>query len=331
MCICCVTNCCCRKSPMKTINLSLLVLISCCLFFSLLTSLIRSGKTSRYKEDLIYLNLYNNDDISTLRYLPNIIKEENLNLRNLRNYTYYNGKEIATPEEEIEYQSLFKNWKKTEITLNLIRFFLFFFHFFIALYFLITRNKSLDLNENIFGKILSLSMASITLCIIQIVYTTILMYLRSMTVTTDDQIGFFYDINETTNFARCSAWNIIFDIIIVVLISICICFSYRIYYNVKFYKGKNIVEINKNGVIQIVQVNPNIQPGIIMVDQNGQYLYAQPIGNNQIPNIIYQGGYNIQGNINNGNNQNFIGNNNNIGNNQPVIGNNNIIDEKYNA
>ena len=68
-----------------------------------------------------------------------------------------------------------------------------------------------------------------------------------------------------------------------------------------------------------------------MVDQNGQYLYAQPIGNNQIPNVVYQGGYNIQGNINNGNNQNVIGNNNNIGNNQHVIGNNNIIDEKYNA
>ena len=51
--------------------------------------------------------------------------------------------------------------------------------------------------------------------VIQIVYTTILVYLRSVVVTTDDQIG-YYDINETTNFVNRNAWNIIFDIIILV-------------------------------------------------------------------------------------------------------------------
>ena len=149
------------------------------------------------------------------------------------------------------------------------------------------------------------------------------MYLRTMTFITDQQIGGYYE-DETTDFVNCSSWNVFFDTIIIILIGICLSFSYRIYYNAKNYNGKNIIQINKNGVVQIVQVNPNVQPGFIMVDQNGQYLYAQPIGNNQVPNIMYQGGYNVQGNNfnNNMNNQNNITGNNN---------NPNYISEKYNA
>ncbi len=325
MCICCVTSCCCRNSPMKTINISLLVLISCCLFFSLLTTIIRSAKTSRYKEDLDYLKYLSpeNENQLTLRYLPNIIKEQNSTFRNLRNYDDYNRKEYIEPQSEISYQSLFKKWKKIEIALNLIRFFLFIFHFIISLHFLINRNKSLDLIESILPITIKLSIGSITLCIIQIIYTPILMYLRTMTFITDQQIGGYYE-DETTDFVNCSSWNVFFDTIIIILIGICLSFSYRIYYNAKNYNGKNIIQINKNGVVQIVQVNPNVQPGFIMVDQNGQYLYAQPIGNNQVPNIMYQGGYNVQGNNfnNNLNNQNnIIGNNNNTNN----------LNEKYNA
>ena len=322
MCICCVTSCCCRNSPMKTINISLLVLIACSLFFSLLTTIIRSAKTSRYKEDLVYLK-YKYENQLTLRYLPNIIKEQNSTFRNLRNYDDYNRKEYIEPQSEISYQSLFKKWKKIEIALNLIRFFLFIFHFIISLHFLINRNKSLDLIESILPITIKLSIGSITLCIIQIIYTPILMYLRTMTFITDQQIGGYYE-DETTDFVNCSSWNVFFDTIIIILIGICLSFSYRIYYNAKNYNGKNIIQINKNGVVQIVQVNPNVQPGFIMVDQNGQYLYAQPIGNNQVPNIMYQGGYNVQGNNfnNNLNNQNnIIGNNNNTNN----------LNEKYNA
>ena len=325
MCMCCVTSCCCRNSPMKTINISLLVLIACSLFFSLLTTIIRSAKTSRYQYDIDYLKNYSieNKNTLSLRYLPNIIKDKNSTFRNLRNYYYYNGKKVYEPESEISHQSLFKKWKKTEIALNLIRFFLFIFHFLISLHFLINRNKSLDLKETILPITIKLSIVSIILCIIQIIYTTILMYLRSMTFITDQEIGGYYE-DETTDFADYNSYNVFFDTIIIILIGICLSFSYRIYYNAKYYNGKNIIQINKNGVVQIVQVNPNVQPGFIMVDQNGQYLYAQPIGNNQVPNIMYQGGYNVQGNNfnNNMNNQNNITGNNN---------NPNYLNEKYNA
>ncbi len=322
MCICCVTNCCCRNSPMKSINISLLVLISCCVFFSFLTTVIRAAKTSRYEYDLQYLNqTFIEDDSYVFRNLQNTIKDKNSTLRNLRDYYYNNG--VLEPQSQINYKSLFKKWEKVEITLNLLRFFLFIPHFIISLFFLIKRSKSLDLIESILPITIKLSIGSITLCIIQIIYTPILMYLRTMTFITDQQIGGYYE-DETTDFVNCSSWNVFFDTIIIILIGICLSFSYRIYYNSKYCKGKNIIDINKNGVVQIVQVNPNVQPGFIMVDQNGQYLYAQPIGNNQVPNIMYQGGYNVQGNNfnNNLNNQNnIIGNNNNTNN----------LNEKYNA
>ena len=327
MCICCVTNCCCRNSPMKSINISLLVLISCCVFFSFLTTVIRAAKTSRYEYDLQYLNqTFIEDDSYVFRNLQNTIKDKNSTLRNLRDYYYNNGEKMLEPQSQISHESLFKKWEKVEITLNLLRFFLFIPHFIISLFFLIKRSKSLDLIESILPKTINLSIISIALCIIQIVYTTILLFLRTMTVITDEEIGGYYE-DETTNFAYLTGWNALFDTIIIILISICLCFSYRIYYNSKYCKGKNIININKNGVVQIVQVNPNVQPGFIMVDQNGQYLYAQPIGNNQVPNIVYQGGYNIQGN--NYNNNNLNNQNNIIGNN--YNNNNNNINEKYNA
>ena len=122
MCICCVTNCCCRNSPMKSINISLLVLISCCVFFSFLTTVIRSAKTSRYEYDLQYLNqTFIEDDSYVFRNLQNTIKDKNSTLRNLRDYYYNNG--VLEPQSQINYKSLFKKWEKVEITLNLMIYF----------------------------------------------------------------------------------------------------------------------------------------------------------------------------------------------------------------
>ena len=140
-----------------------------------------------------------------------------------------------------------------------------------------------------------------------------------MTIITDDEIG-FYDLEKSTNFADRTSLNLFFDTVIIVLLGICISFSYKIYYNVKYMKGKNYnnKNYNNNQVVQIVQVNAVNQPGFIMVDQNGQYIYAQPIGNN--PNIVYQ-----QNQFRQGNNNNRSSRNNYIQND-----NNNDVNEKYN-
>lgn len=321
MCICCLT-CCCIKSPMKTINISLFVLIMISLFFSLITTANRAAKTSRFKEDLELLKTY---------------EEQNYynNLRILRDRTYYydsDGNKIIYPADEISSTSLFRNWKKGELTVNLLRFFLLIPHVLITFYLFFSRIRHLDLPESILRRTSVFSMISIIFSIILLIFSIIIEYLRALTILTDDEIG-YYNEKKTTNFVDRTSWNILLDTIMIVLFSICISFSYRVYYNSKFNEGKNqyqpprTQQIIKTGQPVIIAQN---QPGIIMVDQNGQYLYAQPIAPGQvISGAVYQGQYPnqfITNNQNIPNNQNNIYNNNN--NNQQ--GNINDINEKYN-
>ncbi len=329
MCICCLT-CCCVRAPMKTLNISLFVLITISLIFSFITSVNRAGKTSRYKEDLELLKYYKENFYYNLRTL------------NERTYFYDDGRKMIAPAETIRYVSLFENWKKGELTVNLLRFILTLFHFLISGYLLLMRSKNLDLLENSLQRATYLSIGSLSFSIILLIFTIIIEYLRSLTLITDDEIG-LYDVNKITNFVNRSVWNVFLDTILIILFSICISFSYRLYHNAKYYKGKNTPVLGIQQTIRVNQPNviiPQNQPGIIMVDQNGQYIYAQPIPNAQVmPGVIYQGYYNNQMNNMQGmpnmqyqniqNIQNIPAGNNNIISNQG--GNPQVINEKYDA
>ena len=331
MCICCLT-CCCARAPMKTLNISLFVLITISLIFSFITTLNRAGKTSRYKEDLELLKLDKEYFYC-------------LNLRTLNERRYFyddNGRKIICPEEEISNISLFKNWKKGELTVNLLRFILTLFHFLISGYLLLMRSKNLDLLENSLQRATYLSIGSLSFSIILLIFTIIIEYLRSLTIITDDEIGYYYE-NKITNFVNRSSRNIFTDTMLLIFFSICISFSYRLYYNAKYNKGRNLPVLGVQQTIRINQPNviiPQNQPGVIMVAQNGQYSYAQPIPNAQVmPVVIYQGYYNNQMNNQQGmpnmqyqniqNVQNIPAGNNNIISNQG--GNPQVINEKYDA
>ena len=328
MCICCLT-CCCVRAPMKALNTSLFVLITISLILSFITTVNRAGKTSRYKQDLELLKLYN-------EYFYDY------NLRTLKEREYFyddHGRKIICPEEEISYVSLFKNWKKGELTVNLLRFILTLFHFLISGYLLLMRSKNLDLLENSLQKATYLSIGSLSFSIILLIFTIIIEHLRAMTLITDDEIG-YYDENKVTNFVNRSSRNIFTDTMLLIFFSICISFSYRLYYNAKYNKGRNLPVLGVQQTIRINQPNviiPQNQPGVIIVDQNGQYIYAQPIPTAQVmPGVIYQGYYNNQMNNQQGmpnmqyqNMQNIPAGNNNIISNQG--GNPQVINEKYDA
>jgi hypothetical protein len=123
---------------MKTLNIALFILITISLIFSFITTVNRAGKTSRYKEDLELLKLGTNTLILICSYF------DDYNLRTLNERTYFyddNGRKLVCPAEEISYVSLFENWKKGELTVNLLRFFLTLFHFLISGYLLLMRSK----------------------------------------------------------------------------------------------------------------------------------------------------------------------------------------------
>ena len=343
MCICCLT-CCCARAPMKTLNIALFILITISLIFSFITTLNRAGKTSRYKEDLELLKL----GTKKLFLVCSYFDDDDDRLRALNERTYFyddNGRKIVCPEEEISYVSFFKNWEKGELTVNLLRFFLTLFHFLISGYLLLMRSKNLDLLENSLQRATYLSIGSLSFSIILLIFTIIIEYLRSLTLITDDEIG-MYDVNKITTFVHRSVWNTFLDTILIILFSICISFSYRLYHNAKYNKGRNIPVLGVQQTIRVNQPNviiPQNQPGIIMVDQNGQYSYAQPIPTAQVmPVIIYQGYYNNQMNNQQGipnmqyqniqnvqNMQNIPAGNNNIISNQGE--NPQVINEKYNV
>ena len=305
---------------MKTLNIALFILITISLIFSFITTLNRAGKTSRYKEDLELLKL----GTKKLFLVCSYFDDDDDRLRALNERTYFyddNGRKIVCPEEEISYVSFFKNWEKGELTVNLLRFFLTLFHFLISGYLLLMRSKNLDLLENSLQRATYLSIGSLSFSIILLIFTIIIEYLRSLTL-----------INKITNFVHRSVWNTFLDTILIILFSICISFSYRLYHNAKYNKGRNIPVLGVQQTIRVNQPNviiPQNQPGIIMVDQNGQYVYAQPIPTAQVmPGVIYQGYYNNQMNNQQGipNMQNIPAVNNNIISNQGE--NPHVIDEK---
>jgi len=156
---------------MKTLNISLFVLITISLIFSFITSVNRAGKTSRYKDDLELLKFYK-------EYFY-------YNLRTLIERTYYyddDGRKIIYPAEEISYVSLFKNWKKGELTVNLLRFILTLFHFLISGYLLLMRSKNLDLLENSLQRATYLSIGSLSFSIILLIFTIIILLFQNQII-----------------------------------------------------------------------------------------------------------------------------------------------------
>ena len=292
MCHCCCFTCCCcccAKSPMKTINISLIVLISINLFISLITTANRAGNTAQYKDSLQILKELEEDHEN--KYYPR---------------DYYN--------HDINNVSLFKSWKNVELVLNLLRFILLLFQFMIIFYLLSKRLKNLDLPEKSLPRAIILSIGSMILSIIQLIYSIIITILILLTMDTIEGMRSYSDVTST-DFNTRSYFNIFLNITIIILFSICISFSYRIYYNGIYNKGKNdYVESKTNQP----NLNPSQNQNVIIVPQNGQYPYPQPIipGQN-VGELIYQGNYNqnkpnekgtsdISDNENTQNNDNYV-------------------------
>ena len=121
----------------------------------------------------------------------------------------------------------------------------------------------MDLNENILLKISKLAKINFLFLIVCLIYNVCLIYLRILTISTDEEIG-LYKINQITNFVKYTSFNILFDVVIIVLNSICISLSFRIYVNAKYHKGKNDPIIDKEKKDNL----PNINSKNILTSEN---------------------------------------------------------------
>ena len=131
----CYLGSCCPNAKSKNLSNFLLVFIFIKFVVSLTSAIIRPSSTDRYKEALKLLYETNNKIIYSkfpLSCFRIFYKEEKYHsiIYNYNNGScIVNNKEYEEQKEKIEYKSIFKNLKKIELSLNILRIMIIGFYF----------------------------------------------------------------------------------------------------------------------------------------------------------------------------------------------------------
>ena len=196
----CHVNCCCREET-KSGLMNLLIGFT---IVNLILSVV-----ARYDEALEYLEAINNGNLDSL-YLNKCIQE----LFDDDIYCNIDGKRLKKPSQSVKNQSIFKNWNKIELALNISRAVIT-LPFLIFLIYVINKREMERLNL-------------ITICVILlIVISGLWIIIRALAISANQDIGLYED-GEQNAFEEKIAINYIFDIIEIVLYGIEICFIIRI-------------------------------------------------------------------------------------------------------
>ena len=179
------------------------------LILSVVAIFIRAAKTNRYDEALEYLEAINNGNLDSLD-----LNECGQELFDDDIYCNIDGKRLKKPSQSVKNQSIFKNWNKIELALNISRAVIT-LPFLIFLIYVINKREMERLNL-------------IMICVILlIVISGLWIVIRALAVSANQDIGLYED-GEQNAFEEKIAINYIFDIIEIVLYGIEICFIIRI-------------------------------------------------------------------------------------------------------
>ena len=196
----CHVNCCCREET-KSGLMNLLIGFT---IVNLILSVV-----ARYDEALEYLEAINNGNLDSLD-----LNECGQELFDDDIYCNIDGKRLKKPSQSVKNQSIFKNWNKIELALNISRAVIT-LPFLIFLIYVINKREMERLNL-------------ITICVILlIVISGLWIIIRALAVSANQDIGLYED-GEQNAFEEKIAINYIFDIIEIVLYGIEICFIIRI-------------------------------------------------------------------------------------------------------
>ena len=179
------------------------------LILSVVAIFIRAAKTNRYDEALEYLEAINNGNLDSLD-----LNKCSQELFDDDIYCNIDGKRLKKPSQSVKNQSIFKNWNKIELALNISRAVIT-LPFLIFLIYVINKREMERLNL-------------ITICVILlIVISGLWIIIRALAVSANQDIGLYED-GEQNAFEEKIAINYIFDIIEIILYGIEICFIIRI-------------------------------------------------------------------------------------------------------
>ena len=252
----CKSNCCCKNTSPRGLIQYLMVFIMITFVLSFISIFIRAGKTERYKQALIYLEERNNgtfnvnDSYINCRKGGYIFKDET--------YCEFNGVMLKKPDINVNYQSLFKKWKKIELIINVFRTVV--TGIFCAYLFFIVNpklNKYIELrkqknNNEITNENSNFWIILIVCLSILITISSLEILIRAFAISANYNIG-LYEETSQDQFSENIAINYILDIIIIVLTSICICFVHRLNSSLKQIKPEIIIikEPPKPGIVLI--------------------------------------------------------------------------------
>ena len=221
----CNANCCCRNESTNGLIRLLLIFTAVNLIFSFAAIFIRAANTKRYDRALEYLEAINNGTFNNITYED--CKKSGYIFKD-GYYCKINGEYLKKPSDTVSNQSLFKNWTKAELAINIIRTVLTLI--FISFLYFVIKNKgsniqSMDNDER--KKYSSNLFYLLFFTSLMITYSGLCIIIRALALTPNMDIGLYPDTDQDA-FESKIAVNYIIDIIEIVLYSIEICFIIRI-------------------------------------------------------------------------------------------------------
>ena len=205
----CHTDCCCREETKSGLMNLLIVFTFINLVLSVVAIFLRGAKTKRYAEALKYLEAINNGNLNSFD-----LNNCNQDLFDDDIYCNVDGKRLKKPSDDIDHQSIFKNWNKIELALNISRAII--TVPFLVFLFYVIRKRELEL----------LNLVSIFVMLL-VVISGIWIMIRAFAIEANDDIGLFEDGKQNA-FEEKVIDTVILDIIQIVLYCIEICFIIRI-------------------------------------------------------------------------------------------------------
>ena len=205
----CHTDCCCREETKSGLMNLLIVFTFINLVLSFVAIFLRGAKTKRYDEALKYLEAINNGNLNSFD-----LNNCNQDLFDDDIYCNVDGKRLKKPSDDIDHQSIFKNWNKIELALNISRAII--TVPFLVFLFYVIRKRELEL----------LNLVSIFVMLL-VVISGIWIMIRAFAIEANDDIGLFEDGKQNA-FEEKVIDTVILDIIQIVLYCIEICFIIRI-------------------------------------------------------------------------------------------------------
>ena len=205
----CHTDCCCREETKSGLMNLLIVFTFINLVLSFVAIFLRGAKTKRYDEALKYLEAINNGNLNSFD-----LNNCNQDLFDDDIYCNVDGKRLKKPSEDIDHQSIFKNWNKIELALNISRAII--TVPFLVFLFYVIRKRELEL----------LNLVSIFVMLL-VEISGIWIMIRAFAIEANDDIGLFEEGKQNA-FEEKVIDTVILDIIQIVLYCIEICFIIRI-------------------------------------------------------------------------------------------------------